>query len=683
MSIRSDLLHLSPEALSQLANAGVVKRALRELAGGYRPNWNLAEDGTLAANFTDGINTTWPVNTPIHLAQCSCGATSVCRHRVILALAYRESISSSLVSGNSEANPSPAASPGNASDQALVQVIPAALLAKAAQVRDAGVSIDIYRRSNGEPCDTARLPSATVRYWAGSAIEAARCDCISGAACEHVALGVWAFRQADADDARQNQESVDGAQKNSGPPTARVRLGSEGTRLDLERTPWLALTEALIRHGVTAGIAPIAQPLSQAMHVATAMNAHWLQHLLRDLENWCSGYFARSALYESQNGLALIIELALRLRAGVLPGNAHTVLGIGQDNDTELDRLRLVCLGARTTRDGAARRTRMVMADIDTGTALVLDKEWSVPNADMAKESALRTSVRLAPGVRLDAIAQGQLLARQAHRLADGSLRLARTRSSQNSVLPQVPDWSQIGPPLRYESARVLAAQHRTQPTAQLLPRHAARRFVVVTPQRVESVAYDPNAQALVAVLRDSEDAAILICRKHESHTREALDSLAAAFLDEHGPVRHVAGVLHWNNGLPVLDPWAVACDSIVVPDFAAQVGALVKVPLGVVPDVAHDSVSLVLSHVRELLAALLHHGIAQLPSTWTKECARASRALGDQSLNVLARQVTALSDLVSTVQANPKSDVVAPCLLDVAALIQLHEDARLMVDLE
>lgn len=34
---RPDLLLLSPEALSHAANAGIVKRAVRELAAGYRP----------------------------------------------------------------------------------------------------------------------------------------------------------------------------------------------------------------------------------------------------------------------------------------------------------------------------------------------------------------------------------------------------------------------------------------------------------------------------------------------------------------------------------------------------------------------------------------------------------------------------------------------------------------------
>ena len=48
--------------------------------------------------------------------------------------------------------------------------------------------------------------------------------------------------------------------------------------------------------------------------------------------------------------------------------------------------------------------------------------------------------------------------------------------------------------------------------------------------------------------------------------------------------VRHVAGVLGWQHGMPFLEPWAFGCEGVVVvPDFAASSGALAAVPLGTV----------------------------------------------------------------------------------------------------
>ncbi|TAG35999.1 MAG: hypothetical protein EAZ34_02055 [Polaromonas sp.] len=680
------MLHLSPEALAQAANAGVVKRAVRELQGGYRPQLALGADGTLEATFSDGINTVWPAATPIGQVRCSCGAATVCRHRIIVALAYREKLQQEVRdaaqagdSGDSSggasagsAQPALAASPGQASDDMLARVIPAALLAKAALARDAGISITIRRTASGEPCDTARLPSATVRFWAGAALEAARCDCIAAAACEHVALGVWAFRQADREEATQSAQVV--------------RLGSDGTRLVLDTAPWQALVEALLLHGVSAGAAPIAQALSHALDASRALNATWLVYLLQDFEHWCGAWSTRSATYQPADGLALVAELALRLHAGVLPGNARAVLGLAEPGETELDRLRLVCLGARTVRDGPNRRTRLLLADTDTGTALVLNHEWKVADGTTADEISTRASERLAPGVLLEALSRGQLLARQARRLPDGSLKLAKSRSSHNSVLPQVPDWMQFGAPLRYDSVRALATAQQAQPTAQILPRHAAQRFVVFTPARIETPSYDPHAQALMAVLHDADDQPMLLKRSFESHNRHALAALADALSGKQGPVSHLAGLLHWSGGLPVIEPWAVAASSIVVPDFAAasiqNSDALARLPLGFLPDQASDPVVEALASLRDVLATLLHHGLMQLPASWSTDCNQTIRQLTAQSLFALADALKTLLGATLTAQAMHKDACLAPALMRMAALAQLHEDARVVVGL-
>jgi len=289
---RPDLMHLSPEALAQVTNVGVVKRAVRELEGGYRPMLALDADGTLAATFSDGLVTTWPQGKPIQQAHCSCGATTVCRHRIITALAFRES-----AAPPADEPAATVASPGETTDAALAALIPASLMQLAAQQRDQGLGVDVRRAASGEPCDTARLPSATVRFWAGAAIEAARCDCLRAAACEHVALGVWAFRQADAVDASS--------------PALQVRLGEAGSRTALDTAPHHALVEALVRHGVSQGIAPLVVALSGAVDAARRMGAVWLDHLLADTERWAAAYAARSALYEPEHDVALLSELSL------------------------------------------------------------------------------------------------------------------------------------------------------------------------------------------------------------------------------------------------------------------------------------------------------------------------------------------------------------------------------------
>lgn len=668
---RPDLLHLSAEALAQTANVGIVKRAVRELDGGYRPTLAMDESSTLTATFSDGVVTTWSQGQPLQQSRCTCGAATVCRHRIIAALSFKAQAeaASAATSGPSSTTPEAPPSPGTVTDEALTSIIPQSLLQVAQRQRDQGVSVDLRRRAAGEPCDTARLPSASVRFWAGAALEAARCDCVRAAACEHVALGVWAFRQADA----------------TAPdtPALQVRLGSPGAHTALDRTPYLALVEALLRHGVTEGTSPLVVALSGALAASRERGAVWLDQLVAEIEQWAAAYAQRSALYAAERGVSLLAELTLRLAAGPLPGHATAVLGMGQAQETELDRLRLMCLGARTERDSEQRRTRLVMADHDTGTRMVLTRDWKVPDAQRDQEATLRAAERLAPGVRLEALAQGQLLAQQAHRLADGSLRLARARSSQNNVLPQSGDWSMLGMPLRFDSVAQLAAHQRAHPNAALQPRHAAGRFVVFSPTAVESCVFDPNSQSVLAVLVDNDGDGVLLRRTHEPHTRHALDAIAGALQGHFGPLRHVTGVLNWESGRPCIEPWALACERLVVPDFEPACGALAQLPLGSDASGGTDTdpIGQALADLRASLGDLLHHGVARLPRSWTHDAGQLGRRMSTLSLHALGLRLQAFAENVSACSANPSHVQLAPEFSTVLALLQLHDDARAVAD--
>ncbi|HEY0683449.1 MAG TPA: hypothetical protein VGD45_14035 [Steroidobacter sp.] len=664
MSARTDLQHLSPEALAQASNAGIVKRAVRELEAGYRPQLALDGAGTLTATFSDGVVTTWANGKPIDQTACTCGAARACRHRIIAVLAYREESAAA-----SSATPAKRESPGTVTDETLKQLIAPALLKLAHAQLVQGVTVDVRREASGEPCETARLPAATVRFWAGAAIEAARCDCVRAAACEHIALGVWAFRLADA--------------RHGGEKHVQVRLGDEGTRAQIDRAAFVALTASLLAHGVASGTTPHAQAFTRAQESARSFGAQWLCNVLDDLEQWAGAYAARSALYEARDGAHLLAELTLRLSAGRLPGRAQAVLGIGQASETELDRSRLMCLGARTTRDGDTRMTRLVLADLDTGTKFILRKQWSVPSERAAEEPTLRAAERLVPGVRMEQLAQGQLLAQQARRLADGTIRLAGARSSQNSVLPQAADWSSLNAPLRFSSVAQLVANKRASPTAQIEPRHAASRFIVFTPAEVEEVLYDSNEQALLAVLRDADEHRVLVRRIHETHVKHALDALAGSFTGQFGALRHVAGVLHWEQGVAIIEPWAVACDRVVVPDFSHACGALAKIALGHAPVQTTEPLAVALRQVREAVGSLLHHGCLRLRDSWLEETSQVQAQLKSLNLESLSRRLADIVTGVRECRARADNVALAEPLLELLALLQLHEDAQAVLLLE
>jgi hypothetical protein len=651
--VRDDLAHLTPEALAQLTNAGLVKRAVRELAAGERPQITLDEAQTLHARFAEGVECSWPRGTTIQNARCSCGAAGVCRHRLIAVLAYRENATQ-----DAQATPPPMREVASVGDEDLARLIPTTFLQAAERTRSEGIAIDLRSRSAGEPCDTARLPSATVRFWAGGAIEAARCDCVVASACEHVALGVWAFRAAQ-------EQLADAA-------IATVRLGPPGRRHALDVAPFKLAVQALLQHGVLQGSGPLAQGFTAAR--AASVDAAWLALVVADLETWAEAYAQRSALYEPSDGVNLVAELGLRLAVGPRPGNAGAVLGVGQGGETALDRLRLMGLGARTQRDGDRRLTTVVMADVDTGTRLVLRHEWRVPEAREAEEAKLRAAERVAPGVLLEAMAQGQLLAQQAARRADGSIRLARARSSQNSVLPQAGDWAQLASPLRFASVAALRTEALAHPHFALQPRHAARRHVVFSPQRVEAVRYDAPEQSLVAALADDDGETLILQRTHERHTPHALDAIAAALGGRLGPLRHVAGTLSWLDGVPRLEPWALACDRLVVPDCGTHTGALREGELGRVSERAGDACTHALDGLGRHLAMALHQGVSRLPARWRRESEDLGRALSAAGLQELSQRLRVFQAAVASEGALPALAVRA--FMTLAALRQLHLDA-------
>lgn len=87
-SLRPELLELTPQALTALSNAGFVKRSLKELENGNVPEIS-HENGALIATFSDGVRTQLANSQALKEAQCSCGASGMCRHRVMLVLSYQ------------------------------------------------------------------------------------------------------------------------------------------------------------------------------------------------------------------------------------------------------------------------------------------------------------------------------------------------------------------------------------------------------------------------------------------------------------------------------------------------------------------------------------------------------------------------------------------------------------------
>jgi hypothetical protein len=228
--------------------------------------------------------------------------------------------------------------------------------------------------------------------------------------------------------------------------------------------------------------------------------------------------------------------------------------------------------------------------------------------------------------------------------------------------------------PLRFASVAALRAEALAYPHLALQPRHAARRHVVFTPRRVEAVRYDANEQCLVAALTDDDGETLILQRTHGRHTRHALDAIAAALDGRFGPLRHVAGTLSWQDGTPHLEPWALACDRLVVPDCEAHIGALREVELGRVSERTGDACTRSLDSLGRHLAMALHQGLRRLPARWQREGEDLERALTAAGLQALSQQLHVFQSAVAAEGA--RTAAAARAFMTLAALRQLHLDA-------
>jgi SWIM zinc finger len=628
-TIRNDLLRLTPEALAQLANLGLVKRAQRELATGYVPALSIADDGRLSAVFPDQVTTDFAPGAGLKEASCSCGAT-LCRHRIAVLLHYAATTGSNDEAAGAAMN----MASFDELDEARVQAQTAASLwAVVEREVRSGISIEVERSLSSDGSSivyTARLPHATARYYAGADLAFARCDCTAQQRCEHIALGALALKQAvRLADARMTIElgSADAAQRRS------------ALSAQFSSAPYRALLRALLRDGLAHGAAEnaaTASALNAALTASRALGATWLTLCLEAIEQWLDGYQRRSARFAYLDGVALLRELTMRLavaetKVGQLSQRA--ALGLGEAMESALDRLTLISLGLRIHSDGVARRATLAVVDTDTQTLLSLHKTWQRDSDSKESELGLLDQQRVASSLRLARLATGSLVTTTAKRRANGELRLGQSFAGKASIGAQNGDWSRLREPLLIDSQADYLRQQRLVLPMSLAARTALPGFHVLRVSVVCSIGFDPARQRLHALLMDSSDAVWQLHRDYASATPGALDAIAQT-LQNAKPDRvplYVAGrVQRGSSGLNI-DPWALSSGAIVVPDVCPANGALAQVLLCDAGGARGDALGAFVRAIDECLCDLLRDGLMRQGSSRARlaELLERSRELG------------------------------------------------------
>lgn len=435
--MRDDLLELTPEALTALANAGFVKRAQKDVAAGAVPALAVDGDGTVHASFDDGVRTSLPPGRTLRDAACSCTASGMCRHRVMLVLAYQASMPANdapdapdaAASGDGRAggdgkagqadtrdesirDPSDATngetndgtgdapadhdtngtsaadrawSPADFDDAALAASFAPSVLEQAVRLAVARPVVAVQPWSGVQSSPIARLPMCTVRFFSRRSLAHARCDCRQGSGCAHVVVAVWAFRQAaaPADGAAETIVEVRlpaGNEDESGDDRSPLRDDAARALIaDLD-----GLVHALWLDGSSQPPIALAARVESLRGRLRERGWQWVDDALDEAWQLVLAQHARSSRFEPLRLVRVLAELWARQRAALCAATqpdgaavpARQMLGIGVKGEVELDHLRLVSLGVELWADEAEEGASVLFADPDTQTVMVLTRNW-------------------------------------------------------------------------------------------------------------------------------------------------------------------------------------------------------------------------------------------------------------------------------------------------------------------
>lgn len=554
MKIRQELLELTHQALITLSNAGFVKRGLKELEAGKIPTLDQEEDGTLIAHYADGNHTRLAPEMALKEAECSCPATGMCRHRVMLVLTYQH-----LCNEQATTSPEPTAErwqPGQW--LAELETLPATTRQRASTLASQGLIIELNCTVGDVP--VAKLPMSDVRFFSRHSIRFARCDCVEGTLCEHVVLAVQAFAAAEAlhpgfeHIAWQLQPKASKAPANDNPFATQA-----GQQCVSDIT---ALFHQLWKEGMSQPSVALERAQLKALRAAQQLEWRWVVAQLQQLKENLHAFHHRASYYTPTRCLSLCAALLARLKAaqhvaqqaseGQQPvQHWRTIVGQGIDNESQLDHLRLVSLGIHSWQDQDHYGARLWFIDPDTGNLLHITREWP-----LNEQQNTPIGNRRIANIPIAILAGGQLVAKGARRTAKGELKLeARGRRTGAAPLSQTA-WDI--PQVSHCPATLAALRtHLTQQLPSFVrPWHRADDLFIVPITTCQHLHWNTAQQRMEALLTDSNGDHLYLKLPTYASAPHAVDVMAQLLgSQEEIPLYKVSGYVSLREGRLEMEP--------------------------------------------------------------------------------------------------------------------------------
>ncbi len=536
--MRQDLLLLTSDDLVTLSNRGIVKRAQQEMQS-LELQAELQEDaaGNVEVQWSDEVCCKLPANMTISQGQCSCPATSLCRHIVRSVLAYQAQDLNT-----EQPEPVPIAwNPAEISDELLNTKYSKSQLARLRSQYAAGLVIGV--NCGTKPTAHFHTLSLNLRFLVPNDPRYTHCDCSEAAPCSHVPLAVWAFREL-------------GDRSH----------GLISTAIEVIPTALLDDIETHLSELAECGIANMERTLPDRLNRleqhCRAGDLVWLAEILVDLLQAYHLYQRRDGSFAPDRVVALLAELWMRsdaIRHRDLSGHQIPQLFIGGsqlDKTSSLGTSRLVGLGCGVTIQTKGVTLTTYLQDADSGTLMAIPKHFvSIDNQPADFQQLAQTTI--GKGLSLASIGAGQLLIKGGKRTP--SYEFVPGRSAL-SLHPQSFRWEQLRSPLLVDSFADLQATLVDLPPRSLRPRRVTESLHVLPIAQVEQVSFDPITQNIRATLLDAAGDRSSLIHPYTSRGAAGAEALLEQLKSQE--LRFVAAQVSLGAGGLVLAPLSLVFES-------------------------------------------------------------------------------------------------------------------------
>jgi hypothetical protein len=536
--MRQDLLLLTSDDLVTLSNRGIVKRAQQEMQS-LELQAELQEDaaGNVEVQWSDEVRCKLPANMTIGQGQCSCLATSLCRHIVRSVLAYQAQ------DLNTE-QPEPVAiawNPAEISDELLNTKYSKSQLARLRSQYAAGLVIGV--NCGIKPTAHFHTLSLNLRFLVPNDPRYTHCDCSEAAPCSHVPLAVWAFREL-------------GDRSH----------GLISTAIEVIPTALLDDIETHLSELAECGIANMERTLPDRLNRleqrCRAGDLVWLAEILVDLLQAYHLYQRRDGSFAPDRVVALLAELWMRsdaIRHRDLSGHQIPQLFIGGsqlDKTSSLGASRLVGLGCGVTVQTKGVTLTTYLQDADSGTLMAIPKHFiNIDNQSADFQQLAQTTI--GKGLSLASVGAGQLLIKGGKRTP--SYEFVPGRSAL-SLHPQSFRWEQLRSPLLVDSFADLQATLVDLPPRSLRPRRVTESLHVLPIAQVEQVSFDSITQNIRATLLDAAGDRSSLIHPYTSRGAAGAETLLEQLKSQE--LRFVAAQVSLGAGGLVLAPLSLVFES-------------------------------------------------------------------------------------------------------------------------